>query len=88
MFILVTENTRFMLEINVMSHFSERERSNYKKERDIRKEKTQYSSRDTIQLLISLIIKGQSIHFFAYSLKIPLCSVKRNVEHSYDNHVI
>ena len=34
MFILVTENTRFMLEINVMSHFSERERSNYKKERE------------------------------------------------------
>lgn len=34
MFILVTENSRFMLEINVMSHFSERERSNYKKERE------------------------------------------------------
>ena len=41
MFILVKESTGFILEVNMIhvSHFSEHERSNYKKEADSRKER-------------------------------------------------
>ena len=35
-----------------------------------------------IKTLIHVTIKWKSIHYFAYSLKIPLSTVEQNVEHT------